>query len=512
MPTHIHKEDNNAALVTENLGKIDFPVTGKSYALKDFQKGVLLLHNFEYPSARFYFQAAQEKDPDFVMAYWGEAMTYNHTLWAEKDLKAGRAVLNRLGPSDEARVQKAKNSIEKGFVQAVNLLFGNGNKIDQDNSYAKAMQALYVKYPFHNEVASFYSLALLGTANGERDISTYMKAAAISEEVYERNQKHPGALHYIIHAYDDPIHAPLGLRAARLYSQVAANASHALHMPSHIFLALGLWDEVIKSNKTAWGIGLKQNPTQDPHKYTIHDLHALSWLSYGYLQKKEYEKSYFLVKKMGNIALKTNTPMTKWYYAMMRSAYLSDSGNWKEGLPIIKDMKGIEFSAVSNDVYSNVMKILHSGKEDALQIAKAEIEKFEKSIPATVTGESHSDYFVSTTSSSITTAKIILLELMAQIKLMKKDNKGALVYLEKAMKLEDKTPFGYGPPSPVKPSFELAGDILVAEHLYVQAKNIYLKAKIRAPNRYIPGYEKLHKLLNDRKATGLTSGPPRLGL
>lgn len=318
-----------------HLGKIDFPATGKQIAQPYFAKGVMLLHSFQYDEARANFQTAQKLDPNFALAFWGEAMTYNHPLWGEQERDKALTTLSHFDASAEGRVRKAKSGKEKGFMNAINMLYGNGDKISRDNNYMNAMRQLYRQYPEDTEIAIFYSLALLGTAEAERDTRLYMQAAGVAEDIYERNKSHPGALHYVIHAYDDPIHAPLGLRAARAYAKVAPNAAHALHMPSHIFTALGLWDDVIQSNQAAWNAGLAQNKNQDPGAYTIHDLHALQWLAYAHLQKKHYREALKLTQIMEEIAFKTKSPMAKWYYGQMRAAYIVESRDYAAALKSI---------------------------------------------------------------------------------------------------------------------------------------------------------------------------------
>src|SRR5213593_4562360 len=187
-----------------DLGKIDFPTSGKSEAQKRFLRGALLLHSFEFDDAAEEFREAQKLDPGFAMAYWGEAMTFNHPLWMEQDRDAALAVLKRLAPTRQERLDKAA----------------------RDLAYAEAMNRLHEKYPDDLDAASFYALALLGTCERKRDYATYMKAAAVAEEVFSKNPLHPGAVHYLIHCYDDPIHAPLGMRAARVYAKIAPAAGH----------------------------------------------------------------------------------------------------------------------------------------------------------------------------------------------------------------------------------------------------------------------------------------------
>ena len=232
----------------QGFGQVSFSNSGSAAAQPEFLLGLAQLHNFEYPDAADHFRKAQQVDPDFAMAYWGEAMTKTHPLWYQQEVAAAREVLGHLGATPEARLAKARTEREKAYLRAVEILYGEGTKEQRDKSYESAMADLHRQYPEDVDAASFYALAILGTAEQGRDFATYMKAAAVLEEVFPQHPSHPGVVHYLIHCYDDSIHAPLGLRAARIYSKIASEAGHAQHMTSHIFLALGMWDAVAKAN------------------------------------------------------------------------------------------------------------------------------------------------------------------------------------------------------------------------------------------------------------------------
>ena len=214
------------------LGRIDFPNSGAREAQADFLRGVLLLHNFEYEDAAQAFRSAQALDPDFVLAFWGEALTYSHPIWGEDDPDQARAVLERLAPSREERARIPATERERALLASVEELYGKGERMQRNRNYAKSLERARQRFPDDLEIASFHALSILGTSENGRDIPTYMRAAAVAEEVFMKNPEHPGALHYAIHAYDDPVHAHLGLRMARRYDKVAAAAAHALHMPS----------------------------------------------------------------------------------------------------------------------------------------------------------------------------------------------------------------------------------------------------------------------------------------
>src|SRR5512139_789364 len=162
----------------EALGRIDFPTSQTGAAQDAFVRGVLLLHSFEYDDAKEAFLEAQKAAPDFAMAYWGEAMTYNHPLWAQTAPEAARAALTRLGPTREARLAKAGSDKERDWLRAVDALYGDGEKLARDLAYAAEMRRMHDRYPDDLEVKAFYALSLLGTSHDGRDLTTYMRAAA----------------------------------------------------------------------------------------------------------------------------------------------------------------------------------------------------------------------------------------------------------------------------------------------------------------------------------------------
>ena len=176
-------------------------------------------------------------------------MAHNYTLWAEQHPVLARKVLNKLGSTPEARAAKAGTAREKMYLAAVEALYGPGTKFERDALYGDKMDALAKAFPGDVEAQTFDALATLGRSHGTRDEVNYLKAAAILEKLFPTHQHHPGVVHYMIHAYDDPAHAKLGLKAARLYDKIAPESPHALHMTSHIFLALGMWPETVAANQ-----------------------------------------------------------------------------------------------------------------------------------------------------------------------------------------------------------------------------------------------------------------------
>jgi tetratricopeptide (TPR) repeat protein len=284
---------------TAGLGSVSFPNSGARRAQASFLRGLALLHSFEYDDAAEAFREAQRLDSSFAMAYWGEALTSDHPIWGEHDSTAARAVLSRLAERREARAAGGGSARERAYLRAVQTLYGEGSLQERRQAYEAAMARLHQEYPNDVDGASLHALALLSLrTRGKSNLRPSVQAAAIAEEILRRNPNHPGATHYLIHAYDDPILAPLGLPVARRYARLAPKAEHALHMPSHIFVHLGLWDDVVSSNEAAWTASkawVKRKGLPDDEL----DLHAASWLHYGYLQQGRYARAKALSDSIG---------------------------------------------------------------------------------------------------------------------------------------------------------------------------------------------------------------------
>jgi tetratricopeptide (TPR) repeat protein len=273
------------------LGRISFPTSGPAAAQAVFVGGVTLLHNFEHDEAILAFREAQRLAPGFAMAYWGEAMCYSQPLWYNENVAKARDTLARLAPTREARLAKAPTSREKAYIDAAERLFGDGDRAARHRAYADRMATLVRNSPNDDEAAVFYALALLAQIpQGERKPDISLKAGAIAAAVLTKNPQHPGAAHYILHAYDDGEHNAMALEAAHLYAKIAPASSHALHMPSHAFLPLGMWDEAVASDEAsfaasaAWMRRTGRTPAQQ-------DFHSLSWLHYEYLQQGRFGKA-----------------------------------------------------------------------------------------------------------------------------------------------------------------------------------------------------------------------------
>ena len=273
------------------LGNVVFPNSGAPAAQADFLRGVALLHSFEYHDAAKALKAAQKADKNFALAYWMEALTYRHVLWGSEDLDSARAALKSLAPTTDARLARAKTPRERAYGAAVEALFGEGAEADRARRFAEEMRKLAEAYPSDVEASAFAALASLGLgATVPRASRTPHVEEAIryGKRVFASNERHPGALHYLIHAYDEPSRAEQGLPFARVYAQIAPDAEHAVHMPSHIFLQVGLWDDVVTSNERAWAAS-RAWVARNKMPVTESDFHSFTWLHYGYLQQGRYQ-------------------------------------------------------------------------------------------------------------------------------------------------------------------------------------------------------------------------------
>ena len=421
-------------------GATEFSNSGAADAQDAFLRGLLMLHSFEYEDAREAFQEARRIDPDFAMAAWGEAMTHNHPIWQEQDRDAAIAAL---GDWWEAIQSGAKidgiTDREADYLQTLGALYGVvGTKEERDFAYADAMADLSATYPDDLDAASFYALSILGTAHEGRDFAIYMDAAAVVEEVFDINPEHPGAAHYLIHAYDDPIHAPLGLRPARVYADIAPSASHALHMPSHIYFALGMWDEGAVMNERSYQAAKNRTDARG-EPLNGHGWHALVWLHYAELQRGRYDEAGQLLDR---VAAHIDEDASRAYYLpYLRAMVAAETENWS--LVPLGD-EPTERVGDGRIFYVHTRAALDAGDRATAEALVANLR-------------ARLDADESPSEAAVVTA----LELDALLALDAGDTDKALALLDEAVAIEDEMPLDFGPASPVKPAHELLGEVFL---------------------------------------------------
>ena len=275
---HHHEE-----LTQDQLGTVHFPVSCTPDAQKTFEKGVALLHSFWYEEAEKTFLDAEKQDPKCAMAYWGEAMSLWHQLWDEPNAATIKRAAADLKKADKA---KAPTERERDYIQALRAFYSNSKKADHKaraRAYSAALEKVYQKYPDDHEAAAFYALSLLASEpDNDTTFANRKQAGAILEKLFAAEPNHPGIAHYLIHTYDKPQLAQLGLPAARRYAQIAPSAPHAVHMPSHIFARVGDWPDSIQSNLAS--IAATRKASEMNMGGEGHQFHAMDFLIYAYLQ------------------------------------------------------------------------------------------------------------------------------------------------------------------------------------------------------------------------------------
>ena len=489
---------------TEFLGMVNLEVSGNSKAVAQFERGLLLLHSFEYQDAREAFRNAQEIDPQMPMAYWGEAMTFNHSLWHEQDYDDGVEVLKKLQAID---LEKNATELERDFISAVQILFKpETEKPERDIAYAHFMEGLSKKYPDNHEVAAFYALSLLGSVPDGRDDELYGKGAKIALGILAENPNHPGALHYTIHSYDDPRHAALALEAANAYSKVAPDASHALHMPSHIYVAMGMWDRVVASNIDSYQASLNRMERKelgnDERGY-----HAFHWLEYGYLQQDNKEEARKMVLDMQRFMNETPSPRARVHMVFLKGTYLTETNEWESAIANIPvEVSDLNISVRSQYYFlegMNAYTVKDTVQMDSIiAIMQSDIDR-----------ETYVQEFSSSSlCSNVTRAEATPSDIVAskarqeQLIALREDLAGrhdtAEEHLLKSIELQESVSYSYGPPSIQKPTRELYADWLVGMGRYKEAEAQYALAEKAGPKRrlIIEGIENVGVLLKDERS------------
>ncbi len=338
--THHHDQSTP---VPDNIkvGHVSFPISCAAGLQPAFERGIALLHSFWYDAAEKQFREIAEKDSACAIAYWGEAFSLYRQLWFRPDepvLKRGLALIH------QAEAANAKTQRERDYIAALAIFYSDYNTKDHPTraaAFAGAMEKVYLRYPDDHEAAVFYALSLLsGAPEDDTDLAYHKKAVAVLNPVFEKEPNHPGVAHYMIHACDNPRMASLGLAAARRYAAIAPASPHALHMPSHIFARLGLWQEDIQSNLAS--VAAVEHPA-GPHVGAEHSLHAMDFLEYAYLQIGDDSKAEAIVVKALAVRPDEVDPSFGDYLgnvdARFPALFAIETRNWKSGEALLVPSK-----------------------------------------------------------------------------------------------------------------------------------------------------------------------------
>ena len=417
----------------DSVGSLDFQTSGSAEAQQHFLRGVAILHSFGWKQAIAEFQAAQQLDPDFAMAYWGETLCYNHPLFGSPpDDENPRAVLKRLGETPEERLAKAPTEREKGFLGAVEILWGEGDYDDRRVAYMEAMLRLAEQYPDDDEVATFAAVATLSGARAldDRTFRYEVRAGSLALPVFEGNRDHPGAPHYVIHAFDDPIHAPLALPAALRYAEIAPAVAHARHMPTHIFIQHGMWDYVSNHNQHAYDAARDLWVPGDSVGDTVH---PLDWGQYGDLQLGDYAKARTWIERLEMVVRESDgQARAVSTLPLMNARYVVETEEWNV-LPVTDDSSAVELLATG----------ISAVKTGDLATAEAAAEHL-KGLAEGNQGN-----------------QIMYRQVAALVHLANGEADEATALMDEALEITGRMRLPNGAASPVKPPYELYGEILL---------------------------------------------------
>jgi len=514
--THALADKSAQPQTIAGLGTATFPTSTHSPdAQTAFIRGLLLLHVFEYEDAARAFQTAEKIDPAFAMAYWGEAMTYNHPVWNQLDVPAGQAALSKLAPTPKARAALIEDPRERAYLGTVEILYdGKGTKLERDALYATAMQALAQSYPSDDEAQLFYSLALLGRSDSVRDVPVYLQAAAIAKAVYRRNPNHPGAAHYWIHGMDDPAHAAGALEAARSLSKIAPDAGHAQHMCSHIFMALGMWDAVVDANIQAMRVVDDQDRAAG--RYLLDCGHYDVWLMYGYDQQgrhQDAEKALAACQSTGQQALAwmdahpgqpSSSPRSRQRLiernnsslVIMRGTAVIESRQWNgTAASMIIDTANLGPNA-GWDAFTTGYAAAQRGALPAAQVSLKNLDQIKETYRANPKAEKEPMAYLD-----------ILSDCLGGLIASKSgDMPAAITQVKRAAATYDNMAFDFGPPPILKPPHELLGELLLKDGKPKQAAEAFQSSLKRAPNRSLSllGLAKAQDASGDKVAATAT--------
>ena len=466
----------------DRIGTFDFPTSGSPAAQEHFIRGVGYLHSFGMVQAQKEFRSAQEIQPDFAMAYWGEAFTYQHPFFGQKDAGPGEALM-RLGATSEERLAKAPTEREKGFLRAAEAYaLTVGGMPERRIAWMNAMADLYAQYPDDNEVKAFYAASMLSgaTASGENSERINMRAGALALELFKENDNHPGAAHYVIHSFDDPVHAPLALEAATAYADIAPAVSHARHMPTHIFIQHGMWNEVSNWNDSAFNAGLELWTEGD----STGDMnHSSDWGQYGDLQLGDLEKSERWIRR-GQMVL-DNAPSSARAASTvktMRARHIIESKQWQVQ-PFTDDLDATELLALG----------LSAANLDELELANQVVEKLDKMLAASPdNGELKLVHHE-------VTALTLHKESMQQAMVDVTKRQQAIELMTEAMDLRESQRAPNGAATPLKPVHELAAEMMLEMGMHDEAAELFGTSLQRLKNRpwSLLGAARSHKNLGE---------------
>ena len=459
-------QETHSHPVPEKLGKVSFPISCTPAVQEQFNRAVALLHSFAYAAAENQFQGVAEADPQCAMAHWGIAMTYFHQLWepplAPATIPAAQREIERaqqIGSSSER---------EQQFIRALGLLYRDSATVPYRTralNYEHAMSDLALQNRNDVEVQVFYALALLANASSaDKTHAKQKQALDLLEPLYRSYPEHPGIPHYLIHACDNAELAPRGLVAARAYAQIAPSAPHALHMPSHIFTQLGLWQDSIASNLAARQAAHQEGDTRE-------ELHAMDYLVYAYLQSGRDQDADQIIQRLKNMPnLNLDDFAIAYASTAMPIRYAVERSRWVDAAGIVPPT-GAPAHVVAIAIWSRGMGLARSGRAAEAAPEIANLRQIEEQLRTS--GDSY----------WATQVGILMREVMAWTAQAERRPDEAATLMRASADEEDSIEKLPVTPGPIIPAREQLGYLLMEQNHPEQALKAFQTTLSNAPGR-----------------------------
>jgi tetratricopeptide (TPR) repeat protein len=451
----------------EKLGKVSFPISCQPSVQEQFNRGIALLHSFAYADAEITFQNVAKRDPQCAIAHWAQAMTYFHQLWEPPIPPAKLSAAQK--EIQLAQQIKTSSQRERQFIAALSLIYQNADTVPyrtRSLNYTSAMDDLASANPKDVESQVFYALALLATAPPtDKTHANQKKAAALLEPLDHAYPQHPGIPHYLIHAYDNAELAPQGIEAARAYAEIAPSAPHALHMPSHIFTRLGLWDDSIASNLAAQKAAHQQGDTGE-------ELHAMDYLVYAYLQSGRDQDAINLIQQVKETP-SLNTRDFKIGYAStaIPIRLIVERGQWSNAVAIVPPTEAPPH-VIAIAIWARGMGFARSGHPAEARLEADRLSQLENQLQS-----SGNDYWAAQ-------VRILRREVMAWSAQAETKPDEAVILMRTAANEEDAIEKLPVTPGPIIPAREQLGYLLLEQNQPSQAQGEFKIALANAPGRY----------------------------
>ena len=478
----------------KSLGKVEFANSCSPEVSDTLNSSIALLHHMMYKQAEVEFQKVAEIDPGCPMAYWGIAMTQFHPLWAppsKEELKKGHDAVQK------AKQLKPKTPREQDYVSAVEAFYTGWDTKDHKtriDSWSDGQKMVLDNNPEDINAGAFYALSLLATASKkDKEFKNQQKAGEILENLQKTAPEHPGLFHYTIHAYDNPMLASKGVDVARGYDKLAPNVPHALHMPSHIFVRLGIWQDTIDWNIRSAAAAEEQSQ----EVMSLHYIHAVDYLIYAYLQQGQYGKVDELLKKVNSISSYQDSFVSAYGIAAAQSRSTIEQQDWDKAAKFparthseFQWDKYPQYEAIT--YYSRGLGAARSGDTES---AKKDKTKLDQLYEATVgNGEEYWSVIVDAQRQTVD----------AWIVYSSGDKTNGLQMMQKAADLEDSVDKHPVTPGSVMPARDMLGDMFLLSDKPGNALEAYEKSLKISPNRFYSLYGAGHAAElagNQEKAT-----------